>query len=481
MKAAIVLFVKNEVTDISDWISWHLSIGFDKIFIYDDHSDDGTFEICSILSDFYNIELKKTNIESETNFFIRQKLSYFDACKNSSNKYDWICFLDSDEYLYLDEDDSIKSFLSSYEDCNAIALNWCIYGSSNKTIKDHIPIYKSFVFHSSRELNDNRLVKSIIRPCFYTFNYTDPHRFYLENEEYRDSLGEKFEWDGSTKNIEWKRARINHYICRSMEHYINRIKRRIGSDLVNSNVYWNHFDRNDIEFHIDERKIHKANEILEKIKNILVDNFIFNKKLLNMKYKNNFSIEGSTSKQYVIKTKNNTYLKLDGPDGFVSQTLDISSENNPIYGIIYENDDEYIYIYSANDIGISNIKFHIRDINNHKYCYKLKLEYLDDNSICIINPKTNKYLCAVPQELDGSVSCNRDSHSVWEEFFLIETSSQIKTECLPSNIFDFYSFINEIVNKNFNYNDFMILSQNIENSEKEKLIKDSNNTLSCIL
>ncbi|MFT9383173.1 MAG: glycosyltransferase family 2 protein, partial [Acetobacter orientalis] len=110
-KSAIVLFVKNEVYDIASWISWHLSLGFDKIFIYDDHSTDGTFEVCEIISRKYNIELNRTNIEKEPNFYWRQKESYFDACRKSLNNYKWLAFLDADEYIYLEEHNTINDFL----------------------------------------------------------------------------------------------------------------------------------------------------------------------------------------------------------------------------------------------------------------------------------------------------------------------------------------------------------------------------------
>lgn len=480
-KSAIVLFVKNEVYDIASWISWHLSLGFDKIFIYDDHSTDGTFEVCEIISRKYNIELNRTNIEKEPNFYWRQKESYFDACRKSLNNYKWLAFLDADEYIYLEEYNTINDFLLDYENCNAIALNWCIYGGSYKVLKDHIPIYQAFLFHSQKELDDNTLVKSIIKPEYYTFNYTDPHKFHLENEQYLDSLGNSFTWSGSTKKVEWGRARVNHYICRSMEHYVARINRRLGADLSNSTVYWNHFDKNDLEYHIEKSRIENANKILNDIKTILFDNYQETLILKNKFHNQVINSKEKKSKTFVIKTQHDSYLHLNSIDGFLAQTPDISTTNNPIYGIIYDEDPDTIYLVSQDNEQVSNINFHIKDKQQKSFCYRFQIVPSHNNSVFLKDPCTNKYLSCVPLDLGGDITCNRQDHSAWEQFSLIENSFQFDTLSSIKYYFNYQQFVDFLLKQNLNYNDFLIASSNLDTKSKELLLEESNKTLSWIV
>lgn len=77
MKVALALFVKNEVNSIAHWVAWHLALGFDKLFIYDDESSDGTYEVLQSCAKMYDISLASTaSVTKETNFFIVKETAF---------------------------------------------------------------------------------------------------------------------------------------------------------------------------------------------------------------------------------------------------------------------------------------------------------------------------------------------------------------------------------------------------------------------
>lgn len=478
MKVALVLFVKNEISDISSWVSWHLALGFDHIYIYDDHSTDGTYEACRVFSKIYNIEVERSDNKKETNFFWRQRDSYFDACQKASGIYEWIAFLDSDEYLYLEETSSVQSYLNKFDKFNAIALNWRIYGSSGRVVKDHVPVYEAFTSHSNKEFGDNRLVKSFIRPDKYSYVYSDPHRFHMNNECYADSTGNNFEWQNSTKDVEWKGANINHYICRSMEHYVSRIKRRLGVDLHNSSVYWDHFNRNEIAGLLNHEVNKKANEINQKLKEACVSNYI-NK----IKEKNKFPkvIERKNSlKLYNVKTNKNNYICLNNIDGHVVQNNDSLYHKYPIFAARY-GEEETVYLIHISIDSISNIYFHVNESNLISYCYAFKLEKLDDCFVLksLINAR---YLCFVPPEKGGEVSCNRLEASEWEKILLVESDITLNSFSSPFFVDNYDNFLNYInLSSDISYVDFLIAVSKLNKVDKDRVIYDSGNTISWIL
>ena len=55
MKTAICAIAKHENVYINDWVNYHLNLGFDHIYIYDDNSSSGIRETLNELTRFKNI------------------------------------------------------------------------------------------------------------------------------------------------------------------------------------------------------------------------------------------------------------------------------------------------------------------------------------------------------------------------------------------------------------------------------------------
>lgn len=244
-KVAVVLFVKNEYSDIAGWIAWYQALGVDQLYIYDDYSTDGTFEIIQAASKIYNILLLRSNPIEQPNFYWRQRDAYMQAAQLAKGKYDWLGFFDADEYVYLNHHDCFADFLDQFPHADGVAINWCIYGNANKVVRPRgIPV-EVFLEHSDLFFGDNQQVKSFIRPDKMGMNYINPHQFDIVFSKYVDVQGKTIEWRGPNKDVEWDGAKVMHYICRSMEQYVGRIKKRtddLGDNLRHWQQYGFHFD-----------------------------------------------------------------------------------------------------------------------------------------------------------------------------------------------------------------------------------------------
>ncbi len=76
---------------------------------------------------------------------------------------------------------------------------------------------------------------------------------------------------------------------------------------------------------------------------------------------------------------------------------------------------------------------------------------------------------------------NRQDHSAWEQFSLIENSFQFDTLSSIKYYFNYQQFVDFLLKQNLNYNDFLIASSNLDNKSRELLLEESNKTLSWII
>ena len=440
---AVALFVKNEFSDIAGWIAWHRALGVKTFFIFDDHSSDGTWEIIQSAAAVCDIRAMRTDPLAEPDFYLRQRNSFMAAAEMAKGHYDWIGFLDGDEYVYLKHQDTLPEFFSRFDHADAVAFSWRIQGSSGRVVRPKITTVEAFTQHSTPELGDNRLIKSFVRPEKLGSTYYNPHWYDIPPDRYVRPDGRLVNGQDANQEIDWNDAFVMHYICRSMEHYIQRIKRRLNADLGDSTVYWQHFNRNDLADHEPLRLMPKVRELLRNIYRVMIERAIAS-------LRNTWDrIEGRrvTSAEperapdvYRIRSYFGTTLYMLRHDNRIVHAMqDIVTERDvfPVYGAIHEKTPNVITFFYVED---GEIGHHHSLFMQHDDRLASELVYglrtFDDNRCAAYNPVTNQHIVFIPnptpdqpQGIEQVVADRREAGD-WERFSL----EKVEDVSYPTNL-----------------------------------------------
>lgn len=141
MKTAICVIAKKENAYVNEWVNYHLSLGFDKIYLYDNNDDDYPY-VGDFIDSLDRVEIIKWSVDP--NRFINQELSYKDFIDKYSQLYDWCAFIDIDEFIHIDATD-IKEFLGRFSGDDNIALGWHNFGDDDIIESDEsVPVRERF-------------------------------------------------------------------------------------------------------------------------------------------------------------------------------------------------------------------------------------------------------------------------------------------------------------------------------------------------
>jgi len=102
---------KNENLYVREFVDYYFNLGIDKIFIYDNNDINGEkFE--NVLMDF----VKNNFVEIiDVRGLSSIQIPIYNYCYRKYNKfYDWIGFLDFDEFLFIENNKTIKNYIYIY-------------------------------------------------------------------------------------------------------------------------------------------------------------------------------------------------------------------------------------------------------------------------------------------------------------------------------------------------------------------------------
>ena len=228
VKTAIATVVKNETEYIEDFIKYHLNIGIDEIFIYEDYGSVSHKEICdkydnvylsSILDIFPRrergniIKMRKNNVPPQTTY-INQILKYLHPTHNEGW---WVWLIDIDEYITSTE--PISDVLSRFSDRDAVLLYWKNFGCSGriyKPIYDNKPVWEMYTEPCGYELYSDFKYYKITKFCINMQRYNPTMKIFIHNAA--------INWikaDGTFKRTEivYEPLYLRHYITRSVEEF----------------------------------------------------------------------------------------------------------------------------------------------------------------------------------------------------------------------------------------------------------------------
>lgn len=223
---AIVCVVKNEADNIAEWIAFHFGIGAQTILVYDNESVDATRDIVLKFTPKHDVRLIKWNLTS-TNY---QRSAFINAASRLKNDFEWVAFIDADEFIMSENPLSTLSFLRGQpNDVSQVCLNWAVFGSSGHVSKPNGLVIENFNYRSGTSEGINRHVKSIARPGTI-ISAINPHVFKV-NGRTVDVNGNDIEWSNAdgigliSKEPIYTGAWINHYSTKSQEQWLKKLSR----------------------------------------------------------------------------------------------------------------------------------------------------------------------------------------------------------------------------------------------------------------
>jgi O-antigen biosynthesis protein len=251
-RTALCVIVKNEVTEIAEWILHHKSLGFLDIIVYDNESVDGTTEVLRHLQ--RDLGIHYIPWPTGEGGSATQISAYQDCIVSSKGAHDWVAFLDADEFLVPQGDAQLQSFLKRLDQSGAIALNWLLFGSSGLIDGTEQNAMRSYTRRAAEKWHGNRHIKCFVRPEDVQA-IANPHHF-KTTMPCVNVRGETMQWgqdDDAIAGIVPQDAivhgdefRLHHYLTRSRVHWLQRMARgQLGEDLRRESEFET-FDRNEV-------------------------------------------------------------------------------------------------------------------------------------------------------------------------------------------------------------------------------------------
>jgi len=231
MSLAICLMIKDERPYLAEWLAFHALVGVSHFRIYDNGSTDGSLALLARLATHYDIEVLPwtvTGIE-------RQQSAFNDACQALVGRYDWVAFLDADEFLFDPQWRSLPNWLDGLEDdVGAVAVNQRVFGSAGRIeIDDEDLVIRRFTKRAKLDYPEHFWVKTIARPeCVATFQFS--HTAHLRDGRYIMTDGSQRQVAGNhpaqAAIVAVHGPVLHHYILKSWNEYQRKRQRGAVSD-----------------------------------------------------------------------------------------------------------------------------------------------------------------------------------------------------------------------------------------------------------
>jgi len=211
---SVVAVLKDERPNIQEWIDFHLKVGVEHFYLYDNGSSDGSTEVLHPYIEAGLVTYSYNTMD------MCQMACYYNALTAFKDQSKWMAFIDLDEFLFAPKGD-LKERLKGFEEFPGVAVNEVFFGSNGHETRPPNGVLRSYT--KRRELPDKH-IKSICQPAHTLCPAGNPHSFFYTGgqpvNEKKEPCLSPFNVPGSTDLF-----RINHYWVKSKEEYEVKLTR----------------------------------------------------------------------------------------------------------------------------------------------------------------------------------------------------------------------------------------------------------------
>ena len=253
----LVAIFKNEKKYLQEWLNFHINMGIELFYMYDDESEDNPLEILQPYIDkgivlYYPIVRRDVNgkfLKGQRWIHLMRTFEMHNPDTininlHNTNLCEWIIYVDIDEFVYPHNDVSLIEnikHLSLLPEIGGIAINCYAFGSNKQMKYEDNPVLERF---TKRSKNIVWQTKCILKPeAVRIKEINNPHHiplkkgynYYASNGKNTNSLKKKIgrpKYPPNSKPLikmiqPQNDATIvyNHYIVKSMEEWMEKIER----------------------------------------------------------------------------------------------------------------------------------------------------------------------------------------------------------------------------------------------------------------
>lgn len=231
MKVALVCIAKWEENYIDEWIRYHKLLNFDRIFIYDNGNDWKPTSLVHTDKDVTLIPWSDAIAKKMEARNHRQTGAYNNFIK-THQEYDWVLFIDCDEFLVLKKNKTIHEFIEQYNHgSQCIGIYTYLFGdNSHETVDgDNYSVLTRFTKRRERYIpgvTPHFFIKSLIK------NSPDVTMLSAHTSQITpvDTSGNPV-LDRRKKSSSYSEqgvndvAQLNHYFGKTIQEYSRKIER----------------------------------------------------------------------------------------------------------------------------------------------------------------------------------------------------------------------------------------------------------------
>lgn len=254
MKILLCCIGRLENRYIREFVEYYKMLGFSNICLYDNNRD-GEENFNDAIGDYINngyVILKDyRNITTPC-----QLMAYNECYAEYGKEYDWIAFLDIDEFIFLNRHANIKDYLmdSIFDDFDMIHMNWLMFGDGGMVYDNGLPLLMRIKtpldvnMTSGYDIPDTFHIKSIVRGGLNKITFsTNPH---TPNDNIRccNSFGIPCAPDSPFVPYDFRNGGILHFTTKTAEEYAKKVNRGFcdGNPNTKQSLIELFFKRNEI-------------------------------------------------------------------------------------------------------------------------------------------------------------------------------------------------------------------------------------------
>src|SRR6185437_11020500 len=112
----LAAILKDEDPFVEEWVAYHRLLGVDHFYLYDNDPRQPLSEILALHRDYVTVrDWLIDHADPRYPGRNKQLKAYIHCLEHDAANYEWVTFLDCDEFIVLEEHLDLKAFLNEFE------------------------------------------------------------------------------------------------------------------------------------------------------------------------------------------------------------------------------------------------------------------------------------------------------------------------------------------------------------------------------